>query len=122
LAQLSHSRFAWAPWARLDAEFVMPTLTILPSGKTAEINTGTRLLDAILAAGENIVVKCGGNASCGACHVFIQEGHKAINRLTPLENAKLDTMVGVSSKSRLACQVTMGGEPVTVELLGALSG
>jgi 2Fe-2S ferredoxin len=42
--------------------------------------------------------------------------------MNPTENGKLDTLVGVGSKSRLACQTLMGTEPVTVELLGALSG
>lgn len=100
----------------------MTTLTLQPSGKQIDVAPGTSLLKAILDAGEQILVKCGGNASCGGCHVFITEGRKSINRLTPAENAKLDTLVGVGSKSRLACQVTLGTEPVTVELLGALSG
>ncbi len=100
----------------------MTTLTLLPSGKTFDAEPGTTLLAAILAAGEKLVSKCGGKASCGACHVFITEGRKGVNRMTPDENAKLDTLVGVGSKSRLACQVTLGTEPVTVELLGALSG
>ncbi len=100
----------------------MATLTILPAGKTFEFEAGANLLATILAAGEQILSKCGGKASCGACHLFVTEGRKGINRLTPVENAKLDTLVGVSSKSRLACQVTLGTEPVTVELLGALSG
>jgi 2Fe-2S ferredoxin len=98
----------------------MATLTIQPSGTTFEFAAGTTLLQALLQAGEQILTKCGGNASCGACHVFLLEGRKSVNRLTPAENAKLDTLVG--SKSRLACQVTLGSEPVTVELLGALSG
>jgi ferredoxin, 2Fe-2S len=100
----------------------MTTLTILPSGKTFDALPGTSLLQAILDAGEKLVSKCGGKASCGACHVFLLEGRKGVNRLTADENAKLDTLVGVGSKSRLACQVTLGTEPVTVELLGALSG
>jgi len=34
-----------------------------------------------------------------------------------------DTIIGVGSKSRLACQASvLGTEAVTVELLGALSG
>ena len=78
-------------------------------------------LDA-LDAGEKLVSQCGGKASCGACHVFLLEGRKGVNRLTADENAKLDTLIGIGSKSRLACQVTLGTEPVTVELLGALSG
>ena len=100
----------------------MTTLTIQPSGTVFDAEPGSNLLAAIIAAGEKLVSKCGGNASCGACHVFITEGRKGVSRMTPEENAKLDTIVGVGSKSRLACQVRLGTEPVTVELLGALSG
>lgn len=101
----------------------MTTLTLMPSGKTVEVEAGTNLLKAILAAGEHLISKCGGQAKCGACHVFLTGGRKGISKMTPEENAKLDTLVGVSSKSRLACQMTiLGTEPVTVELLGALSG
>jgi len=101
----------------------MATLTILPSGTTAEIVAGTSLLQAILDAGEKLVSKCGGEAKCGACHVFVTEGRKGISKMTAAENSKLDTIIGIGSKSRLACQITLlGTEPVTVELLGALSG
>ena len=101
----------------------MTTLTIMPAGITYEAEAGTNLLAAILAAGQKLVTKCGGQAKCGACHLFLIDGRKGVNKLTSDENAKLDTIVGVGSKSRLACQVTLlGTEPVTVELLGALSG
>ena len=101
----------------------MTTLTILPSGKTFEFAAGTNLLKAILDAGEKLVSKCGGEAKCGACHLFVTEGRKGVSRMTPVENGKLDTIIGIGSKSRLACQVTLlGTEAVTVELLGALSG
>jgi 2Fe-2S ferredoxin len=101
----------------------MSTLTIQPGGLTAEVAAGTNLLHAILAAGGKIATKCGEQAKCGACHLFVTEGRKGLSRIAPLENAKLDTLVGIGSKSRLACQVTiLGTEAVTVELLGALSG
>ena len=100
----------------------MSTLTIMPSGKTIDVVPGTSLLQAIIAAGEKLVSKCGGEAKCGACHVFVTEGRKTVSRMTPLENGKLDSIIGVSSKSRLACQTLMGTEPATVELLGAMSG
>jgi ferredoxin, 2Fe-2S len=100
----------------------MPTVTLLPSGKTVEAATGGRLLDIILSAGEPIVSKCGGEASCGQCHVYVQEGKKSLSKATRAENEKLDSIVGVSSKSRLACQAQLGAENVTVELLGFSSG
>jgi len=99
------------------------TLTIQPAGLVADIVAGSNLLQAIIAAGGKLASQCGGEAQCGACHVFVTEGRKGLSRTTPAENAKLDTLVGVSGKSRLACQATLlGSEAVTVELLGALSG
>lgn len=95
----------------------MTALTVLPSGKTYEATAGSTLLQALLAVGEVIASKCDGKAQCGACHVFIQEGRKGLSKIQKLENEKLDALVGVSSKSRLACQVVLGTEPATVELL-----
>ena len=95
----------------------MTKLTVLPSGKTYDAAAGTTIMKALLAAGENIAHKCDGNASCGSCHIFVTEGRKTISRIQKLENEKLDTLVGVGSKSRLACQAVLGEEPVTVELL-----
>ena len=95
----------------------MTTLTVLPSGKTYDVTAGTTTMKALLAAGETIAHKCEGEAKCGSCHIFVQEGRKTISRIQKLENEKLDTLVGVGSKSRLACQAVLGEEPVTVELL-----
>ena len=101
----------------------MSTLTLLPGGIVAPIEPGTNLLQAILAAGGKLASKCGGDAKCGACHIFVTEGRKGLSKMTPVENAKLDSIIGVGSKSRLACQASLlGTEAVTVELLGALSG
>ncbi|WP_042270729.1 2Fe-2S iron-sulfur cluster-binding protein [Paraburkholderia heleia] len=96
----------------------MTTLTVLPSGKTYDVATGTSLLKALLEAGEAIAHKCDGKADCGSCHLFVQEGRKTLSKIQRVENEKLDTIVGVGSKSRLACQAVLGEEPVTVELLG----
>lgn len=100
----------------------MPMLTINPQGKTVEATTGARLLDAIMAAGLNIAHKCEGKAECGSCHIFVHEGRKSLSKLQRVENERLDTIVGVGSKSRLACQAMVGNEDITVELLGFDSG
>jgi len=101
----------------------MAMLTILPSGRTIEIAEGKSVLDGILSASVAILHKCDGKAECGSCHIFVQEGRKGLSKIGAVENAKLDTIVGVGSKSRLACQATMlGTENVTVELLGFSSG
>jgi 2Fe-2S ferredoxin len=95
----------------------MSTLTIMPSGITYEATPGMTLLAAIQAAGAAIVSKCGGKGQCEACHLFVLEGRKSLSKIQKAENEKLDAIVGVGSKSRLACQATIGEEPVTVELL-----
>jgi 2Fe-2S ferredoxin len=100
----------------------MSQFTLMPAGITLDVNPGTTLLQAVLAAGGKFSDQCGG-AKCGACHVFVTEGRKGVSRMTPVENMRLDSIIGVSGKSRLACQASLlGTEPVTVEMLGALSG
>jgi 2Fe-2S ferredoxin len=100
----------------------MPVVTIQPSGKTITVAEGSRLLDAILESGETIQHKCDGKADCGSCHIFVQEGRKSVSKMQRVENEKLDTIVGVGSKSRLACQTMLGNEDISVELLGFASG
>lgn len=41
-----------------------------------------------------------------------------MSKVQRLENEKLDSIVGVGSKSRLACQAVIGSDDVTIELLG----
>jgi ferredoxin, 2Fe-2S len=100
----------------------MPTITVLPEGKTIQATEGTKLLQALLAAGANLSHRCNGNLSCGTCHIFIHDGRKTVSRIAPGENAMLDSIPGVGSKSRLACQVTIGADDLSVELLGFASG
>jgi len=101
----------------------MTILTVMPEGRTIEVGEGTTILAALLGAEVAIAHKCEGNAKCGSCHIFVQEGRKGLSKVGKLENEKLDTIVGVGSKSRLACQATiLGTENVKIELLGFGSG
>ena len=95
----------------------MTTLTVLPAGKTIEVSEGTTLLAALLGAEIAIPHKCEGKAECGSCHIFVHEGRKGLSKIQRLENEKLDTIVGVGSGSRLACQAKLGTDNITVELL-----
>ncbi len=100
----------------------MPVVTVMPSGTKVEVAEGATLLSAIKAAGQTIGNKCDGNADCGTCHIFVLDGRKGISKVGFAENAKLDSIVGVGSKSRLACQAIVKKEDVTVELLSFASG
>ena len=95
----------------------MPIITIKATGRTVDAAEGISILQALLAAGEPIVHKCEGKAECDSCHIFVLEGRKSLSKIQRLENEKLDTIVGVSSGSRLACQAKLGTENITVELL-----
>jgi len=100
----------------------MPVVTIKPSGKTIDVANGTTLLAAVMNAGETIAHKCEGKAECGSCHIFVLEGRKSVSKIAAAENSQLDNIVGIGSKSRLACQTKVGDEDVTIELLGFASG
>lgn len=101
----------------------MSTLTVMPMGKTIEVAEGMTILAALLGADIAINHKCDGQAKCGSCHIFVQEGRKGVSKVAREENEKLDTIVGVGSKSRLACQTkVLGTENIKIELLGFASG
>ncbi len=101
----------------------MSLVTIMPSGKSVEAAAGTTLLAAILSADEDLSHNCDGNAACGTCHIFVQEGRKGVSKIAREENEKLDTIIGIGSKSRLACQAkVLGTENITIELLNFGSG
>jgi 2Fe-2S ferredoxin len=96
----------------------MSTVTIMPSGKTVEVAEGMTLLAAILGADAALTHKCD-----GTCHIFVHEGRKGLSKAAREENERLDTIVGVGSKSRLACQAkVLGTENIKIELLGFGSG
>lgn len=96
----------------------MSLITFKPSGNTYEAAEGSTILAAMIAAGEKVAHKCDGKASCGECHFYLLEGRKGVSKLGREENEKLDTIVGIGSKSRLACQATvLGTEDITVEIL-----
>ncbi len=96
----------------------MSSVTLAPSGKSVEVAEGATLLSAILEAMPDFHHECDGNAQCGSCHIYVLEGRKGLTRTTREENQKLDTIVGVGSKSRLACQAkVLGAENIKIEIL-----
>lgn len=95
----------------------MTVLTIHPTGTTIQAAAGSSILSALLASGADIAHKCDGKAECGSCHIAVLEGRKSISKTQRLENDRLDAMIGIGSKSRLACQAILGEEDVTIEVL-----
>jgi len=101
----------------------MSLITVKPSGKTVEASEGASLLSIIRSVDGDFAGKCVDDSCTGSCHIYVQDGRKGLSKTAREENEKLDAIVGVGSKSRLACFVTvLGTEDVTVEELGFDSG
>ena len=100
----------------------MAVITIRPADVTIEVAAGSTLLEAIRASGHAIGYICDGYGECGSCHVYVHQGRTGLSGMHRAEDARLDSLAGVSSASRLACQVTLRNEDITVELLGLGSG
>lgn len=91
-------------------------LTILPSGRTVSVSGGTRLLVAIVDAGEKLHDECGGRSQCGTCHVVVRLGWRSLSKIQKNERERLGQIDGANMLSRLACQAVLGRHDVTVEL------
>ncbi len=82
----------------------MPRITFLPLGKSLEVPDGTSVLDAAMQAGVELDHACGGVCACSTCHVIVQEGFDTLPEATEDEEDQLDEAVGLTPRSRLACQ------------------
>ncbi len=82
-----------------------------PSGRTALVLPGTRLMEAAALAGIDLDMPCGGEGTCGKCRLVVCEGAAAptIAERQTLSARELDEGV------RLGCQSVISG-PCTVEV------
>ena len=66
------------------------------------------LMHAIRDSGLNLTAQCGGSASCGTCHVYVDDVWTA--RITPaggIEDSMLDVVEERRDCSRLSCQIAL---------------
>jgi 2Fe-2S ferredoxin len=67
------------------------------------------LLQIALSAGVPIEHACGGVGACGTCHVIVEGGFESVRPADEHEQDGLDSAVGVTRQSRLACQAVPTG-------------
>lgn len=97
-------------WPAESASFGhMPSLTILPDGRTIAIAPQETILAAAIKAGISHAHACGGAARCSTCRVWILEGIDACAPRTPRE-AELAERLGFDAALRLACQTQVAGD------------
>lgn len=96
----------------------MPRVTFLPEGWSAEVPSGTSILDAAEAAGVDLPHNCGGVCACTTCHVWVEAGLASLSEIGENEDDKLNEAAGLGPASRLGCQACVGVEDVVVRVPG----
>jgi ferredoxin len=94
----------------------MKSVTIHPYRDNVLVNTGTHVVQGLLARKCNVAMACGGQGICATCHVYVREGKESLSPMTEREKRTLSTLTGVKPNSRLSCQSCVQGEGVEVEL------
>jgi 2Fe-2S ferredoxin len=87
---------------------VMPKVRI--GEKELDVKPGISILDAALDNGIALDHNCGGNCACSTCHVIVLEGMENLSEMRDDEEDMLDTAVGLTLESRLACQSQVKGD------------
>ena len=85
--------------------------------REVEAEEGANLLDIAQAAGQPLEGTCDKALSCATCHVIIAP--EDFDRLSPIdeeEDDMLDLAWNVQRTSRLACQIRVEGETLTVRM------
>jgi 2Fe-2S ferredoxin len=86
----------------------MPKVTI--NGTEIKVPPGTNILDAALDNDIPLDHNCGGNCACSTCHIIVEEGMENLSEMSEDEEDMLDTAVGLTLESRLACQCEVKGD------------
>lgn len=79
-----------------------------------DFNSGDNLMEIVRDAGLEVSGTCGGMASCGTCHVFVEDsclersGQRSEDEGYMLE--ALAEVTDVRENSRLCCQITLSEE------------
>ncbi len=100
----------------------MPTIRILPhealcpQGTSFEVEPGTVLCRAMLERGIEIEHACELSCACTTCHVIVREGGSSVAPSEEDEDDMLDKAWGLTSQSRLSCQVEVGQSDLTIEI------
>ncbi|NVJ00519.1 2Fe-2S iron-sulfur cluster binding domain-containing protein [Myxococcus sp. AM009] len=83
---------------------------------SADVPTGTTLLDAAESCGAQVGHSCGGVCGCSTCHIWVRKGLDSLSEQTDAEADRLDMGFDVRPYSRLSCQTELGAEDILVEI------
>jgi len=95
---------------------VLPHPELCPEGATFTPKAGVSLCTALLDANIGIEHACDQSLACTTCHVIVRDGFASTGEMSEDEEDLLDRAWGLTSVSRLSCQVKVGDNDLTVEL------
>ncbi len=95
---------------------VLPHAELCPEGTSFEARPGISLCSALLEHGVDIEHACDQSLACTTCHVIVREGFAATGEMSEQEEDLLDRAWGLTSVSRLSCQVKLSEAALTIEL------
>lgn len=95
-------------------------VVVRPSGLELELHDGEPLLRAAERAGYRWPTICGGQGTCRTCFVEVEhDDEAACSQIGQLEREGIEALRRpVDGRTRLACQLTVSGGPVTVTKRG----
>ena len=95
-----------------------PSVTSLPTEN--EFNPWNCDLDAQHAwkqfGGLDLEHACEKSCACTTCHVIVREGFNSLDPSEDKEDDMLDRAWGLTSQSRLSCQLVLGQDDLTIEI------
>lgn len=84
---------------------VLPHEKLCPQGTEFDATPGRSLCEDLLAHGIAIEHACEMSLACTTCHVIVREGFDDLEPSEEAEDDMLDKAWGLTSRSRLSCQV-----------------
>lgn len=95
---------------------VLPHEHLCPAGAEFDVEPGTVLCRALLDHGVEIEHACELSCACTTCHVVVRQGMGSLEPSTDDEDDMLDKAWGLTSLSRLSCQVKVARDDLVVEI------
>ena len=95
---------------------VLPHQALCPQGAEFEVQTGDILCRSLLEHGIEIEHACELSCACTTCHVIVREGLGSLDPSEDAEDDMLDKAWGLTSQSRLSCQIRVKDADLTIEI------
>jgi ferredoxin, 2Fe-2S len=95
---------------------VLPHSELCPNGAEFDAKPGVTVCTALLDHNIEIEHACDQSLACTTCHVIVRDGFNTLGEMSEDEEDLLDRAWGLTSVSRLSCQLKVATAPLTIEL------